>query len=109
MVGCTALCQANQNPAPKIPLGDDAKGNKRPLLRRDRSSTWEGDRPGKSLEQKALGSEAPGQTKARFPMALQGSKPVQLCCDSLGHPDVELGTDLRQARSHAAFSLVPPS
>lgn len=48
VLGCTALCQAHQTPAPKIPSGDDAKGKKRPLLRRDWSSTWQGtgrDRP----------------------------------------------------------------
>lgn len=31
----TQLCQANQNPAPKSPSRDNAKGSKRPLLRRE--------------------------------------------------------------------------
>lgn len=35
----TQLCQANQNPAPKSPSGDNAKGSKRPLLRRERISS----------------------------------------------------------------------
>lgn len=79
LVGCTAPCHENRNPAPKIPPGDDEKGNKRPLLRRDWSSTWQGDRPGTPWN-KRRSFEAPAQTQGRFPTALQGPKPTAGLC-----------------------------
>lgn len=84
MLGCTALCQTHQSPAPQIPPGEDAKGSKRPLLRRDWSSTWQGDRPGDTLEQKAFVPRHQDAAKPGFPRHCKAQSP-QPCSGSLGH------------------------
>lgn len=108
----TRPCQVNQNPAPKSPSGDNAKGSKRPLPRREWISStlvrYLSQR--RSWEQKAHIFRVPRKDQsADFPWHCNTQPRAAVHGASLGHRDAKPDIDLRRAGSHAAFSWVPVS